>query len=215
MSLTRKLLSSLAIAWFTCFATVGNAIAQPTMQSLERPKVSTPLSPTRLLNVLRQAHVELRGEQPSRSRLAMAWAQVALENAQGKVMWNYNVGNVTPGKNGMWYRHSPKARYRSFDNFVDGAKVYWRVVMWCKAAFKMFDAGQPIIAATNLKKCGYFEADLEPYTKGLSSLYHHAIKTIIPNEEREQREEEQARNAKIDYDLRTSRTPRCACCEAP
>lgn len=217
MSLTRKVISSLAIVCLSlvCVSAVSDALAQQVPQSLERTKVSTPMTPMELLATLRQAHIDQFGSPPSRSRLAMAWAQVALENAHGAVMWNHNVGNVGPGRGDTWYQHSPKARYRSFENFIDGAKVYWRVVAWCSAAFRMFDAGQPATATENLKRCGYFEADLEPYVKGMTSLYYHAIQTVIPQEERERRERQEQDLRAADYERRTLFSPRCACCVTP
>lgn len=215
MSLTRKVISSLTIVCLLFVSVVSDALGQQASQSLECPKVSTPLTPTELLTTLRQAHIEQFGVPPSRSRLAMAWAQVALENAHGAVMWNHNLGNVGPGRNDTWYRHSPKTRYRSFENFIEGGKVYWRVVAWCSAAFRMFDAGQPAQATENLKRCGYFEADLEPYVRGMTSLYHHALQTIIPQEERERLERQEQELRAADYERRTLFSPRCACCVAP
>lgn len=141
----------------------------------------------------------------------MAWAQVALENDWGRIMWNHNLGNVGPGKDHMWYQHSPRARYRHFDNFVDGGRAYWRVVTWCRSAMAMFDAGQPEQATENLKRCGYFEADLEPYVRGMVMLYSHAMGRIIPEEERERKEREQSEREARDWELRHQFTPVCAC----
>src|SRR6478735_5228340 len=116
MSSTRNLVVSLAIA---CFSVASPATAREKAQgraavshALEQPKVSTPISQVELVTTLRDAHVQQYGFEPSRSRLAMAWAQVALENANGQVMWNHNIGNIGPKKKDAWYRHSSLTVYR-------------------------------------------------------------------------------------------------------
>lgn len=213
MTFTRKVVSLLAIMCMNLFA--GSALGQQAAQSLEHKKELTPLSATELMSVLRVAHVEQHGSDPSRARLAMAWAQVALENAHGRSVYNHNIGNVAPTQGQDYYFHVPKVKYRSYDTFLDGAKAYWRVVAWCKSAVRMFDAGMPDKAAENLKGCGYYEADVSLYVKGLSSLYHHALKTVIPEEEREQREKERTERARVEYESLTSFSHKCACCVWP
>lgn len=210
MSLTQKWISSLAIVCLTWVCASTEAFGQAT-QSLKQSKVSTPLTETELLVALRDSHEAEYGQKPNAKKLAMAWAQVALENAHGSVMWNHNLGNVGPGATHEWYQHSPLARYRSFKNFIDGGRAYWRVVTWCKAAIAMFDAGQPVRATENLKRCGYFEADLDPYIKGMTSLYNYALTKLIPNEERARRQEELANRRWEEYQLTHAFTPACAC----
>lgn len=212
MSLKRKSLLSLAIVCLTWLLAAGEALGQQAAQSLKRPKVLTPMTPTELLSTLRQAHIDEYGTTPSTPRLAMAWAQVALENAQGSIVWNHNLGNVGPSRpTHEWYQHSPLTRYRAFDNFIDGGRVYWRVVTWCRVAMANFDAGRPQQATENLKRCGYFEADLEPYIAGMSRLYHYALTKVIPDEARERREKEQLEQAWAEYQLTHQYTPACAC----
>lgn len=214
MSLTKKVISSLAIVCLSlfCASAAPDVLAQQVPQSLERPRVSTPLTPTELLATLRQAHIVQYGSPPNQARLAMAWAQVALENAHGAMMWNHNVGNVGPGRNDTWYRHSPSTRYRSFESFIDGAKTYWRVVTWCKAAIKMFDVGNPVQAAEYLHQCGYYEDDYGAfYARTMSSLYGFALSTVIPEEARERREKEQRIREEHDFELMHQFTPVCLC----
>lgn len=213
MTFTRKVVSLLAIVCMNMFA--GSAQGQQATQSLEHPKLLTPMTSTELLSTLRQAHIEQEGVPPNQSRLAMAWAQAALENAHGRSIYNHNIGNVAPVKDQNFYYHVKKVRYRSYDTFNDGAKAYWRVVMWCKSAFRMFDAGQPVRAAENLKGCGYYEAEVEPYVRMLSSLYYHALKSVIPEEERERQEKERLDRIHADYLTKAVYTPKCACCVLP
>ena len=214
MSLTRKMFSSLAIVCLLCVSTVTDALGQQATQSLERAKVSTPMTSRELLSTLRQAHIDQYGSPPSLPRLAMAWAQVALENDRGHIMWNHNTGNIGPGKGNTWYQHSPRARYRSFETFAEGAKVYWQVVANCGSAFRLFDTGQPTLVAEYLKKCGYYESELDSYAKGLTLWFNHALKTLIPEEERERREKtkrEREEREWTDYQLTHAFTSKCAC----
>lgn len=212
MSLTRNLLSSLAIVCLT-WLLAATALGQQATQSLQRPKTSTPMTPTQLLATLREAHVQEYGSEPSQSRLAMAWAQVALENDWGRIMWNHNLGNVGPRGTDTWYQHSPKARYRHFDTFVEGGRTYWRVVNWCRAAVRMFDAGAARRAAENLKQCGYFEADLDDYANYMGQLYRTALDRIIPQEKREREEREFLERLAAEYEREHQFTPACACSE--
>lgn len=178
--------------------------------ALEQPKVSTPISQVELVTTLRDAHVQQYGFEPSRSRLAMAWAQVALENANGQVMWNHNIGNIGPKKKDAWYRHSSLTVYRSFDSFVDGAKTYWRTVERCSSTLTMFDNGWATAASENLKRCGYFGADIELYVNGMNRLYVYALTKVLPNEERA-RKEKQATKDWEQYQSLLAFTPVCGC----
>lgn len=218
MSTTTKLVASLAIACLGGVLTVNTAqgrLSQEEKQQarkvLERPKTATPLSQTELLVTLRESHIKLYGKAPSKRRLAMAWAQVALENAQGEVMWNHNVGNVGPRGNDVWYKHSNLTTYRSFDNFIDGAMTYWGTVERCGTTLKLSDLGYATMVAENLKRCGYFGADIELYVKGMNRLYVYALTKVIPNEERTCKEKEQARKDWDRYQSLVAFTPRCGC----
>lgn len=182
-----------------------------TKKFLERPKASTPMSETELVATLRTSHELQFGTTPSHSRLAMAWAQVALENASGSVMWNHNVGNIGPRGKDVWYRHSSLTTYRSFETFTEGGMAYWRTVSHCRSTLAMFDAGWPGQVAENLKRCGYFGADVELYIKGMNRLYVYALTKVIPNEERTRREKEQAEKDWQRYQSFFAFTPTCAC----
>jgi hypothetical protein len=145
-----------------------------------------------LLQALRDGHVKVFGEEPSQNRLSMAWAQVAFENGQGKWSWNHNLGNVN-AVNSQAYFVNPADRhhYRAFDSFVDGAEAYWNTVRHCTAAVKMFDAGAPSAAAGSLKRCGYFEADLEPYARAMASLFSLARHDVFKKEIDERRQQQE------------------------
>ena len=151
------------------------------------PMVQTPMTRVELMSALREGHVKVFGQLPSKNRLAMAWGQVALENGQGKLSYNHNLGNVGPGRpeQGTYFNSRDRHIYRAFDTFADGAAAYWEVIKRCKAALARFDQGNPTEAALYLQRCGYFEADLENYTKGFSSLYYYARTRVMQEEERQ------------------------------
>jgi len=180
MRISTKLSAVLIIA--AIVSTSQAVLAGPPVRQFERMKVPTPISQTGLLDVLRQSHVDVFGHEPEKKRLAMAWAQVALESGRGRAMWNYNIGNVGPAPSHPqvpYYIHSALTRYRSFDTFVDGGRAYWKVLRRCRFSLMAFDVGQPVQAAKNLKSCGYYGADVVLYSKGMTGLYNFAMKELI------------------------------------
>lgn len=145
----------------------------------------TPLSSVQLLRVLRDSHVETFGYEPSNKRLATAWAQVALENGQGKFLWNHNIGNIGPGSpSHEYYIHSDYTTYRSFDGFAAGGVAYWKTVGRSQIILRQFDQGDPGGTAISLRNSGYYGADLQQYSRGMIELYGQAIHSIIPAERR-------------------------------
>jgi hypothetical protein len=155
------------------------------------PMVQTPMSRAELVSALREGHVRVFGREASKNRLAMAWGQVALENGQGRLTFNHNLGNVVAGRGQLGYRLGDHQPYRSFISFADGAEAYWRVISRCMPALLKFDTGRPLDAALWLKRCRYFEAEISEYAPGLTKLYTYAQETVIPEEEHE-REERQS-----------------------
>lgn len=212
MSLSRNLFFSL----MTCFIVVSvNIVVIPeasgqSLQRLEQQKTLTPLTEVGLLTVLRDSFYAKHGKLPSANMLASAWAQVALENAHGNVIWNHNIGNIGPGPTHEWYKHSSLTRYRSYPSFIDGGIAYWHTVSRCKSAFAMFNVGSIQDAGENLKRCGYFEADLEQYVRAMKSLYEYALHKVIPNEEQKRRND-LIRYMWEEYQQTHAFTPRCAC----
>jgi hypothetical protein len=139
----------------------------------------TPIGKPELAAVLRDGHYAVFGYFPSDERLAVAWAQVAIENRQGLEVYNHNLGNITSGKNRPYYvKHN---RFRAHKTFSDGAIDYWNVVKkLCRSSFKHFDKGEPYQAAQVLKRCGYYGADSDKYGKAMVWLYNHARGQVLP-----------------------------------
>lgn len=141
---------------------------------LKRKMTPTPLSEEGIFEELRSAYVRLYGIEPHENLMAGVWAHVALENGKGRKIWNHNFGNIglRPSDGlGEFYDHFGKTKYRSFNSFQSGAETYWRFLESCPMALKNFRYVNPAGAAISLRRCNYYRADEEHYSKLLSSLY--------------------------------------------
>ncbi len=150
-------------------------------QPLKHPRIKTPISTVNLAYVLRKGHLEIFKTDSSTKRLAMGWAQVALENAQGQEIYNYNLGNV--GSRGtVPYYVIGGNKFLANNNFLEGAKRYWETLKnMCPSSLTYFDAGDPIGAALQLRRCGYYQADTKIYSHVMKQLFYSAIKHVINN----------------------------------
>lgn len=180
MSTMKKLVCALAVSLSLMLAPI---LAKADTTTGQQPAVQTSISPTQLIAVLRDAHAVIFGTAPSMNRLAMAWAQIALENGQGQFVYNHNLGNVVPITSKQpWFYIADHNKYRSFASFDESAQMYWAVIKSCAPAIRQFDAGQAATAAAALKNCKYYDADVGPYAAQMSSLFRFAITTVIPKE---------------------------------
>lgn len=205
---------AIAAATITCI--VALSTTADGAHGPERPKTHTPITGAQLVDVLRNAHVSEFGKRPTRQRLSMAWAQVALENDHGKAVWNHNLGNIgpAPSMSVAWYNHSQGVKYRAFNDANDAGRAYWRVINRCGSALQAFDDGYPRGASEGLKRCGYYTADVNGYIDAMSTLYSQAIAHIVPESESRERKlndnEHEARE-RIELELRFPYTPTCGC----
>jgi hypothetical protein len=142
-------------------------------------RVDTPIDVVGLAKVLKEGHKKAFGVYPSDKRLAVGWAQVALENGQGKIIHNHNLGFINSGKKRPYF--IKKHRFKAHKTFLEGATDYWKVVhKLCKSSLIYFDKGQPYNAAQRLKSCGYYGADADLYGKAMIKLHHKAKTKVIP-----------------------------------
>ena len=110
----------------------------------------------------------------------MSWAHVALENGQGKYIYNYNLGNIGVGKLQPYYKVAG-SKFRAFSSFEEGGKAYWtHLKNKCQAALSNFDWADISKVIIHLKKCGYYEVSSEHYQKLMNSLFWQAHTKIIP-----------------------------------
>jgi hypothetical protein len=148
---------------------------------VREPMTLTPMTRVQLLDALREGHFWVFGEEVNDRRLAMAWSQVATENAQGAVVFNHNLGNVglsTPTQS-SYLNEGDRHVYGAFVTAEEGAEAYWAIVQRCPAALEAFDVGDAASAAAALKECRYFEADVTRYARRLSYLYEYAAAHVL------------------------------------
>jgi hypothetical protein len=145
-------------------------------------KISTPASQEDLVKTLCDSHIVEFGVPPTANRLALSWAQVALENNRGKKVWNNNLGNQGPFRMNQEYYHHLKRGwpYRSFKSLNESGVQYWKILKKCSMALHAFDAGDAVTAATSLKKCNYYSSNEKQYSLTLNSLYYEAQARLLP-----------------------------------
>lgn len=145
---------------------------------MKRAQELTPMSQGELLQSLKDGHISFFGKEPSKNRLAVAWAQVGLENAQGKKIYNFNFGNIGASKRQPHFFISGH-RFKANESVRDGTILYWKTVKkMCSSALPHFDVGDTKSAAYQLYRCGYYRADRDDYARGMSQLYWKAMKGI-------------------------------------
>ena len=138
-------------------------------------KAPTPLSEAEIVAALSEGHRVVFGASALASRVAMAAAQVGLENGRGAKVYNYNLGNVGAGEHEPHYvvgGRLSRARFKAYATPLDGAVGYWMVLRdRCSGSLAFFDAGDTVGATRHLGVCGYYRAAPERYGAGLRGLY--------------------------------------------
>ncbi len=173
-------------------AAMISAIGQPDTVPVRRPgqapKVQTLLSDPQIVDALAAGHLSVYGGEPSDRRLHVAWAMIALENAHGRSLWNWNFGNVSTS--GSWatgfyvirvaerIQKSPDVwkhidmKFRSYPTAIDGSIGYWSIMRAAYGgALALFDLGDAYAAGIELGRAGYYTAHAEPYARAMAQLY--------------------------------------------
>ncbi len=151
--------------------------------------VKTPLTEEEATYYLKEAWKKVYGIYPGTNSLALLWAQSAGETGRWKFLrcnnwgnikkrddwrWtSYDAGEVINGKHQMFYPYHPQTHFAAWEDPLDGAEAYIRFLSerkrYAKAWLEVL-AGDPIAYCKELKKAGYFTADLAHYTKGVVRL---------------------------------------------
>lgn len=140
----------------------------------ELPKYNTTVSNIELINNLYTSHMKVFNYPCNSNRVNMAWAQIAFENGRGSHIYNYNLGNIgLPNKFGMRPHYLVSgSRFLSFSSLQAGSIAYWETLKnMCSNALPYFDSGDAMGASQELKKCGYYRADLDFYSRNLKFLF--------------------------------------------
>ena len=146
--------------------------------SFREHKVLTKIDKQELFTVLKESHQMVFKTSPSEKRLAMAWAQVALENGSGAQVFNYNLGNIGASENEPHF-YIAGHRFAANDNALEGGTAYWsHLKKSCKSSLSYFDRGDPQGSALQLRRCGYYRASTKIYTRIMSQPYYQACKQL-------------------------------------
>lgn len=165
----------------------------------------TPLTPTRLAEVLRDGHIRHFGAPPHADRWACAWAHCAFEQKRGGAIYGNNLGHVTaPLPPGVPAGTRPAGRvcrrrmyerlvkgpdrwalvdlwFRVFDTPEEGAEAYWRLLANSYySVIARCDAADARGAAQRLAEIGYFTGPEGPYIEGMARLFVSARGSLIP-----------------------------------
>jgi len=148
--------------------------------SYQQSKISTKLSPIQVAETLKETHYLVFKKYPSSTRLAMAWAQIALENGRGDNIYNHNLGNIGSGQKQLHYKVA-RSRFRSFYSSQEGGVAYWNLLKErCPIALLSFNWGDINSTSEYLRRCGYYRAEIKHYQNGMRSLYYVALREVIP-----------------------------------
>ena len=157
-----------------CMVLLAFTTSNKCSKSLETKKYLTPISEIDLKSVLYETHIEVFNTKPSIHKVNMAWAQIAIENGRGNLVYNYNLGNI--GIRGSkarkpFYQVAGRG-FQAFASFKDGAKTYWSLLKnKCKGSLHYFNLGDVKSSALTLKRCNYYELDVDSYYKSMNSLF--------------------------------------------
>lgn len=148
--------------------------------SRRRNKVLTPLNKTQIITALKCGYKEVFNKNPDDNTIAMSLAQINLENAHGKVIYNNNLGNVGPrrGQDKVYYILGG-TKFISHETPCGGSISYWdHLKVVCSDVLVYFRLGNPIAAGHLLRQCNYYTASKQKYTKVLSMLFPKALKRV-------------------------------------
>jgi hypothetical protein len=135
---------------------------------LQHPADPVSLSLHEVASTLREAHVEVFGQAPSRHRLALAVGQVRLE---GLALPGRNLGGLEYVPGLPWVQVDRVTRLRAFDSYPEAARAYWsHLGRVCRGALAMMDWGTPEEVASALRRCGWYRAPVAWYQAGLRAL---------------------------------------------
>ena len=147
---------------------------------LYQKRVITPASKTVLINALYDGHKKVFKTTPNYKRLAMALAQINLENGHGKKIYNHNLGNVGPRRaQKVPYFILGGSKFMAHKSFLQGAVGYWHhLKVVCSGALPYFSTGRPVVAGYRLRACNYYTSPKVKYSRLLNILYQSAFKRV-------------------------------------
>ncbi len=161
----------------------------------EVQRVRTEASDTQMAQAVLEAWGDLFKKVPSKEQVSLVLAQNALETGRDrKSMWNFNVGNIKANQKGPYdyfYLRGPeqtapgkweqlRMSFRAYPNLKEGVKDYLTLLSTAgryAPAWKHILNPDPAAFSKALKAGGYYTANEEAYTKGLTGLYNQFSKS--------------------------------------
>jgi hypothetical protein len=156
--------------------------------------VKTPISKEQFVNSVKEIWPTVFSDIPiTEAGVGVLWAQAALETGNFKHMYNYNLGNVKAtiqwsqdhkwtsfpcsetikGKKINFTKEHPMCFWRSHSTLSEGIKFYLSIMGSdnYKPALLKATQGDASGFIHELKRGGYFTADVKSYSKSVASMY--------------------------------------------
>lgn len=147
---------------------------------------------------LREAYKRVIGEYPTKQTLAILIAQTALETGRWKSMHNGNWGNIKSrpndgrywtmfecgeiinGKEVIFKPPHDQCKFRAYLTPIDGAEDYIKFLKTTRytKALAQLQNGKVAEYTTELKKAGYFTANLRRYISTMTKLYNEFMRKM-------------------------------------
>lgn len=153
--------------------------------------IKTPISEQAAITHLICSWKNFYGKQPSSESLSILWSQTILETGRFKYCYRYNVGNekskpkdgyfwtmykcseILDGREVFFEPPHDQCKFRAFRSAQDGFDHYLKFLAKksrYKQAMKEIHKGDVVQYTKELKKAGYFTANLNLYLKGMMRL---------------------------------------------
>lgn len=161
----------------------------------EVQRVRTEASDSQMAQAIIGAWRDLFKNVPSKEQVSLVLAQNALETGRDrKSMWNNNVGNIKADPKGSYdyfYLKGPeqtapgkweqlRMTFRAYKTLEEGVKDYLALLSKSSRyanAWQHILHPDPVAFSKALKAGGYYTANEEAYTKGLTGLYSQFAKS--------------------------------------
>lgn len=150
-------------------------------------RVRTTVSEPEMVQAIIRGWQQLVGTTPTKEQVSIILSQNALETANRKKMWNYNIGNITTDGKGVfnYFNDLPTQeqiehgkweekylKYRAYPDLQSGVNDYLKLLKTrYTKAWSSIIKHDPVNFSKSLKERGYYTANEAPYTKALSALY--------------------------------------------
>lgn len=142
-----------------------------------------------LVHAITSAYKVMFGKSPYVQEVGIFWAHFALECGKGKACYNWNIGNIKYSKGHDYTMYPcgevidgvqkhfdpphPQTWFRSYPSLQDAVQAHFAFLKLYRYSGALDAAAllDPDLYVEELKKGGYFTADLERYKGGVKRLF--------------------------------------------